>query len=205
MNKKLILPVMILLTILSCKIERLDKARTRDSQKEFSAADYAENFWQTILLNNLQKAVDAKLLVGEIEHNPAGAKKKYAHTLRNGSIYYYFIHGTGYILSIEEDMIRISLNPDGIEPDLAIMTSEIFGNAIRDGAGLLNINDFDKIQNFNDVSNEINKIVIDKVVPTFKNKLVPGDKIAFTGCAEVMDETLDLDPLLLVPVNVEKM
>ncbi|MBN2410617.1 DUF2291 family protein [candidate division KSB1 bacterium] len=205
MNKKLILPVMILLITLSCKIERLDEARRKDTQKEFNAADYAENFWQTILLNNLQKAMDAKLLIKEIEYNPARARKKYAHTLGNSSLYYYFIRGAGYILSIEEDMIRISLNPDGIEPELAIMTSEIYGNAIRDGAGLLNINDFDNIQNFNDISNEINKIVLEKVVPTFKNKLKTGDKISFTGCAEVMDETLDLDPLLLVPVIVEKM
>jgi len=205
MKKILIIPLMILLTALSCTIERLDEARQREAQKEFNAADYAKKFWDATLLNNLHKAVDAALLIRKIENNPAGAKKEYARTPGNSSIYYYFTGGKGYIISIEEGMIYIGLKPGGDEPDLAIVTSEIFGNAIRDGSGLLNINDFDNIQNFNDVSNEINKIVLDKVVPAFNNSLRVGDKITFTGCAEVMDEVLDLDPLLLVPVNVEKL
>jgi len=205
MNKNLILILMIFLATLSCTIERLDEARKREAQKEFNAAIYAENFWNTVLLHNLEKAVDTKLLINEVAFNPEQAKKKFAHTLGQSSIYYYFTGGTGYILSIEEDMIKVSLKPDGNEPDLAIMTSDIFGNAIRDGSGLLNINDFNKIQNFNDISNEINKIVLEKVVPSFKNSLKSGDKIAFTGCVEVMDDVLDLDPILLVPVKVEKL
>ena len=49
-----------------------------------------------------------------------------------------------------------------------IATEFIFGNAVRDATGLININEFKNTMDFNNVSAELNRIIREKVLPQFK-------------------------------------
>ena len=83
------------------------------------------------------------------------------------------------------------------------MTGLVFGNAVRDGTGLLNVNDYPNSQDFNDISAELNKLIETRVQPKLRERAKVGATIRFTGCAEVSDESTDLHLLKLIPIQAE--
>ena len=80
----------------------------------------------------------------------------------------------------------------------------LFGNAIRDGTGLLNVNDYPNSQDFNAISEALNHFVETRVQPQLREIAKVGATIRFVGCAEVNDESTDLKPLRVVPVLAER-
>jgi predicted lipoprotein len=79
----------------------------------------------------------------------------------------------------------------------------LFGNTVRDGTGLLNVNDFPNSQDFNAISEALNHLVETRVQPKLREQAKVGSVVAFAGCAEVNDGSTDLRPLRVVPVSVE--
>ena len=75
-------------------------------------------------------------------------------------------------------------------------------NAVRDGPGMLNVNDYPNSQDFNAISEALNRIVEERVQPKLRKQVKIGATIEFVGCAEVNDEANDLRPLKVVPIQV---
>ncbi len=96
--------------------------------------------------------------------------------------------------------ISIEAPPDS--PEVFIVTRDIFGNAVRDASGLLNIGDFRSTMEFNAISVEINKIIREEVVPEVLREAEVGGSIRFVGAAEVNEENPEISPLHIVPVQV---
>jgi predicted lipoprotein len=110
------------------------------------------------------------------------------------------VKGKGTITSINEDDIAVSL--DSSKQSITVATEYIFGNAVRDATGLININEFNNTMDFNNISAELNKIIREKVLPPFKQQAKKGDRIAFTGAIELNKEHLDLSNIEVMPVRV---
>jgi predicted lipoprotein len=119
-----------------------------------------------------------------------------------GSVYYYFIKGTGRIVSVEKDFVGLSLRDDQPAVQISLATGNIFGNAVRDGTGLLDVNEFANSQDFNAVSSEINRRIEEQVLPDLRQRAAIGAGVRFVGCVEIIEET-DLRPLRIVPFIVE--
>ena len=83
------------------------------------------------------------------------------------------------------------------------MDGLVFGNALRDGTGLLNVNDYPNSQDFNAISEALNHIVETRVLPKLREQAKVGATISFAGCAEVDDESSDLKPLKVIPIQTE--
>src|SRR5439155_18308957 len=113
----------------------------------------------------------------------------------------FLVKGKGTIASINEN--DISVLPDSNKQTITIATEFIFGNAVRDATGLININEFNNTMDFNNVSAEINKIIREKVLPSFKSNAKKGNKIEFVGAIELNKEHLDLSPIEVVPVEIK--
>lgn len=79
----------------------------------------------------------------------------------------------------------------------------MFGNAVRDGSGLLDISDFANVQDFNAISAEINSRVESKVFPLLQANAVVGKVVHFVGATEVADSAGAPSGLQLVPVVIE--
>ena len=73
---------------------------------------------------------------------------------------------------------------------------------MRDGTGLLNVNDFLNSQDFNALSWELNRRIEQQVLPELRKRGEAGTTLRFVGCAEIMDEDTDLHPLRIVPFIV---
>ena len=86
---------------------------------------------------------------------------------------------------------------------MRIATEYIFGNAVRDASGAIDINTFSNSMDFNNVSAEINRIIREKVIPPFRCKVKKGDRVEFTGAIELNQEHLKLDRIEVIPVSLK--
>src|SRR5215471_21076164 len=185
----------------SVYFKKLDEVKASKAASEFNAAQYAQTFWNTKLIPNLNKAIDITKLSTKLSTDAAKTFNNYSHALGIGNLRYFLVSGKGTITSINED--DISVLPDSSKQSIAIATEYVFGNAVRDATGLININEFNNTMDFNNVSAEINKIIREKVLLSFKSNAKKGNKIKFVGAIELNKEHLDLSHVEIVPIEIK--
>jgi predicted lipoprotein len=185
----------------SIYFESLEKVRHKEISMQFNAKVFAINFWENKLLKQLNNAVDAVILLELFSTNMPEAVNRYARTLGVSSQHAYLIKGQGIIKSINSNGLLLSLTT---APNLQLIlaTSEIFGNAVRDATGLLDVSDFPSTMEFNTISVEINQIVLSKVVPLILNQAHEGQIVEFIGATEVNEDNPQINPLRLIPIKI---
>jgi predicted lipoprotein len=181
----------------------LKKAEAERVSAAFDPAQFTEKFWNERLLKSLDQAVPCDVLLLAIQANPGDARKKFSRSLGVSDSYTYFLTGKGRVLSISEDEIALGVTDGATTPEIVLPVGLLFGNAIRDGTGLLNVNDYPNSQDFNGISEALNHIVETQVLPKLGERAKVGAIVRFTGCAEVNDESTDLKPLRVVPIQTE--
>lgn len=181
----------------------LEEAEQKRAAEVFHPEEYVAKFWDERLPKELDKAIEATTLMAAVRKDPNAAKAQYGVTLKAKSEYYYFVRGRGRVVGVEEGFVALSLDSEGSKADVLVTTGPIFSNALRDGTGLIHPSDFHNQQDFNGISQELNRIVEDRVLPPFRDQVDPGDNVEFTGCAEIVVERTDLDPMTIVPIVLE--
>jgi predicted lipoprotein len=174
----------------------------RQQSAVFDTGAFVEKFWNTQLLPAQNRAVDANELLEAFRENPKEAVTRFGHRLGLSSTAGFFVSGNGTIVAVEDRSVSIALNETG-EADVLIETGPVFGNTVRDGSGLLDVNDFPNSRDFNAISSEINRRVEERVFPILKEKAVKGVSVQFAGCVDIADPETDLMPLRLVPIMIK--
>jgi len=192
--------VIVVVAYNSVYFKKLDEVKAARSAKDFNADAYAQTFWSNKLIPNLNKAIDLNQLTALLSNDAEKTFNTYSHALGIGNLRYFLVKGKGTITSINEDDIAVSL--DSSKQSITVATEYIFGNAVRDATGLININEFNNTMDFNNISAELNKIIREKVLPPFKQQAKKGDRIAFTGAIELNKEHLDLSNIEVMPVRI---
>jgi len=192
--------VIVVVAYNSVYFKKLDEVKASKAATEFNAAKYAQTFWSSKLMPDLNKAIDLPQLTSMLSNDATRTFDSYSHALGIGNLRYFLVKGKGTITSINEDDIAVSL--DSSKQSITVATEYIFGNAVRDATGLININEFNNTMDFNNISAELNKIIREKVLPPFKQQAKKGDRIAFTGAIELNKEHLDLSNIEVMPVRV---
>jgi predicted lipoprotein len=187
-----------LIALFSVSIKKLDAVRAERAAGSFDATAYARNYWDHKLLSGLNKAVDLKTLLEKLEKNKDSAFNQYSHALGIGNVRYFLVSDTGTVTDITPDEVVL-------DPNIAIQTEYIFGNAVRDASGLIDINDFRNTMDFNNVSVAINKIIRSEVLPTFRQTVKKGDRIAFTGATQLNSQHLKLDTIKIIPIRIDEL
>jgi predicted lipoprotein len=184
----------------SVYFRKLDAHKATQSANEFSAANYAGEFWNTKLIPNLNKAIELPRLLELLTRDPVKTFDDYSHALGIGNLRYFLVNGKGVVESVQPDDVTVIL-PSG-EQRIVLATEFIFGNAVRDATGLVNINEFSNTMDFNNVSAEINKMIREKVLPPFKQKVKAGHVVEFTGAVELNKEHLNMKNLEVIPIQI---
>jgi len=187
----------------SVYFRKLDEVKASIAAKDFNAAQYAATFWTAKLLPNLNKAIDVARLSSMLRRNPENAFDNYSHALGIGNLRYFLVSGKGTIESINENDVSVLIQTDSTKQKIIIATEYIFGNAVRDATGLIDINEFNNTMDFNNVSAEINKTIREKVLPGFRQQVQKGNTIVFTGAIELNKEHLDLSHIEVLPVEIK--
>ena len=168
----------------------------------FNPAQFAETFWGAQLLPAIAKSVKTETLLPVIQSDAAAAKKKYSRTIGAAENFFYFLSGSGKVVAVSDDEISLNLT-GGTNAEVSLQTGLIFGNALRDGTGLLDANSYPNSQDFNGISEALNHLVETRVLPKLRGQAKVGANISFAGCAEVADESSDLKPLKVIPIQTE--
>ena len=181
----------------------LAQAAREKAAATFNPAAFAEKFWSERMLTSLDTAVKAEVLLPAIRANAAAAKKKFSRSFGVSESYTYFISGTGRVVAVSDDEVLLAVTTGATNAEVSLQTGLLFGNAVRDGTGLLSISDYPDSQDFNGISEALNHIIETRVQPKLREQAKVGATVKFTGCAEVNDEAADLKPLKVVPVRAD--
>jgi len=168
----------------------------------FDPHAFATQFWDHELTAAAERATDATELNTALDRDPKAAVDRWAKRVGLGGIAYFFVKGEGRVVAVEKNTLRIALG-DTDKPFCLVDTGPVFGNALRDGTGLLDMNTFPGSAEFNALSAELNRLVESRVLPLLKGKTTVGRKLRFVGCAEISGNEGDPRPLQLVPFQVE--
>jgi|KBSSwiStaDraftv2_1062776.scaffolds.fasta_scaffold235598_2 predicted lipoprotein len=179
----------------------LERATKEKAAATFDPKEFAGKFWNEQLLTSLHKAVKAEVLLPAIQADASGAKRKFSRSVGVSESYTYFVSGKGRVMEVSSDEISLAITEGATKAEVSLQAGLLFGNAVRDGTGLLNVNDYPNSQDFNGISEALNRIIEERVQPKLRAEAKVGAIIRFVGCAEVNDEAVDLKPLKVVPIQ----
>jgi predicted lipoprotein len=181
----------------------LKAATAEKAAGAFNPTQFAENYWTNQLLPALDQAIKTDVLLPAIQSDPAAARKKFSRHIGLSDTYFYFVSGVGRVVAVSDDEIALAVTAGSTNAEVSLQAGLIFGDAVRDGTGLLNESAYANSQDFNDISAALNHIVETRVLPELRQQAKVGAKISFAGCAEVDDETMDLKPLKVIPIQTK--
>jgi len=187
----------IIILLLSFDVKKLDEYKASHSVKAFSATDYALDVWENKMPVVIKEAPEIISLIDMLETDRETAFESFGRKLGISSTWYFMARGEGIIDSIEDEFLLVDLNGN---LHLQVATSFIFGNAVRDGSGEVDIDDFVNMTDFNNVSVALNNLVKEQVIPGLKKSASPGMKLDFAGAFELNEKTVDLNAIRVIPV-----
>jgi predicted lipoprotein len=184
-------------------VRSLQDVREAEAGKQFDAAEFVDEFWSSKLLPATTEAAAASEVLELIAADLPSVRERFGRTVGVSTSYFLFLQGSGRVVSVSDERIGLAVERESDKAQIVIPLGFVFGNAVRDGTGLLDPSDHPNAQEFNDISAALNGRVETEVLPRLKALASTGTWLRFAGCAEVADEELDLNPLSLVPVYVE--
>lgn len=182
----------------SIYIESLDELKQK-KESNFDFAKYSQDLYQQILSKS--QAVELSQLLSSFATKNHASVAKYGNRLGIGSSAYYLVKCRAKILEIKGDRLKVLAS--GNRP-LEIDTKFIFGNAIRDASGLVKLTDFKTTAEFNKISESLNTIIREKVIPEKLKSLKSGDTIDLICAIKLGEKQQDLLNLNVLPIKISK-
>jgi hypothetical protein len=168
--------------------------------KAFDAAAYANNYFYKQLPAAIDKAPDIDKLITMLKTDTAATFKTYGHALAIGTTRYFLVQGKGTITNIDDNGVWVSTSSGN---SVLLATEYVYGNALRDASGLVDINKFSSTMDLNNIAAEIDKIVRSKILPPVKSELKKGNTIQFTGAVGLNQAHLQMGDIEITPVSLK--
>lgn len=167
----------------------------------FDPVAFATEFWSARLLPAAAGAPELAPLLADLRRDPAAAVSRHGRRVGLGHAAYFFARGTARVTAVERSRLLVEI--DGAV--VAIRTGPVFGNVVRDGCGLLEVNQAPGLAEFNAVSAELNRLVEAQVQPPLRAGVAVGATLVFAGCAEAPETLASAGAPLLtfVPLHAE--
>ena len=201
--KYLLLIVVIgLVAYKSVYVKKLSEMKVAADEK-FDAVAFSKKLWEEKLPARISNAVDLSTFIKVAQSNPADAFSKYSNALGIGNYRYALIRAEGVVTTINEDDITLQVKLNDSLMTTKLATEFIYGNAIRDASGLVDVKDFPNTMDLNNISEELNKMVRKIVLPPFKTTVKKGDKVIVTGAIEIHKEHIKWSELEIIPVQLQ--
>ncbi len=160
----------------------------------------AQKFWNTKLTTPAVPPIDARTLIETLNRNADTAAAKYGRRTGIGGPAFYFLAGVGRVAAIDHSGVWLDLGVPG-PTRLVLPTGPIFGNALRDATGLLDLADFSSLE-FNELGTELNRLAEARAQPALRGDVKVGSTVAFLAAAQADDASGDALVLKLVPISL---
>ena len=186
----------------SVYVKKLSTIKVTTDEK-FDAVSFSKNLWEEKLPAKLDSAVDLAIFIKAAHANPAGAFSKYTNALGIGNYRYALVKAEGTVTEVSEDDIALQIRMGDSLMTAKLATEFIYGNAIRDASGLVEVKNFPNTMDLNNISEELNKMVRKTVLPPFKTSVKKGDKLIVSGAIEIHKEHIKWNELEIIPVKLQ--
>jgi predicted lipoprotein len=198
----LLIVVIALVAYKSVYIKKLSGMKVATDEK-FDAPAFSKKLWEEKLPARINSAVELTIFIKAAQANPADAFSKYTNALGIGNYRYALVKVEGVVTVINEDDIALQIKIGDSLMTAKLATEFIYGNAIRDASGLVDVKDFPNTMDLNNISEELNKMVRKTVLPSFKTVVRKGDKLIVTGAIEIHKEHIKWNELEIIPVQLQ--
>lgn len=182
-----------------------DAARTQSGDGgstptvQFDPSAAARTFWDSVLPEGCSKATALTEILTTQQADPALARSRHGRKAGLGDTYY-FVEGCGRVISREGARARVVI--DGTTDLVELRLGPVFGNTVRDGTGLLDVNQYPGLDEFNALSSSLNALVEQEVLPELRAKAQAGGRVTFVGCAAAPEQVPPAGAPLLVIIPV---
>ncbi|MBN1482875.1 DUF2291 family protein [candidate division KSB1 bacterium] len=183
----------------SVYFEKLDERKAKESMKTFDPKDKAHYFWDNELDKLLASAIDLKLFDSQLVDNPENLTSQHGKAVGITSSYCFLVSGQTKQFLPDSEEIPVEITDGRSEYKLQI--KYIFSNAARDATDYFNIDDFENTMDFNAISTELNKLILQREVSKL-DSLADGDVIKFIGAVEIDPKNIP-DQIAIVPLKIE--
>jgi predicted lipoprotein len=202
----LLVVVIALVGYKSVYFKKLSTIGTEGTEK-FDAVAFTNKLWNEKLPAKLDSAIELFNLIEAIRSNPSAAFQQYSNAIAIGNYRYSLVKFKGEVTGINEDDVVIQYNyTDSLSvltKALPIATEFIYGNAIRDASGLVNVRDFTDATDLNRISEELNKKVKTIIIPPFRKQVKLGDTVAVTGAIKLNKAHIGFFDVEVLPLRIK--
>lgn len=198
----LLIVVVALVAYKSVYIKKLSSIKATTDDK-FDALAFSKKLWEEKLPLRINSAVELTTFIKAAKANPNDAFSKYTNALGIGNYRYALIKAEGVVTDVNEDDITLQIKIGDSLMTAKLATEFIYGNAIRDASGLVDVRDFPNTMDLNNISEELNKMVRNTILPPFKAAVKKGDKLIVTGAIEIHKEHIKWSELEIIPVQLQ--
>ncbi len=183
------------------RVVPLELAHQEQRASAFDAAEHASRFWESKLLPAADRAIELNDLLAALREDAAAARALHGRALGIGGATLFLVRGSGRVAAVGDEAVEVTLD-GGAHATVRLATGLLFGNAVRDATGLLDVSAFPNSQDFNALSTELNLIVETQVAPALRDRAAVGKAIRFAGCAE-LEEGAEPQVLTVIPLRAE--
>jgi predicted lipoprotein len=198
----LIIAVIGLLGYKSVYFKKLSAMKSTTGEK-FDAPAFSKKLWDEKMPAKMDSAVDLSIFINAVTADKENAFKKYSNALGIGNYRYALIKTQATVVAVNEDEIQLQLPVADSVINVVLATEYIYGNAIRDASALVDVKDFPNSSDLSSISEEMNKIVRTRVLPSFKTTVKKGDKLNLTAAVELNIEHIKWTGIELLPVRLQ--
>lgn len=177
----------------------------KEKQQSFDAVAFAKKLWDQQLPAKMDSAVRLTDFMQAVSANQQTAFTKYTNALGIGNYRYALIRVEGQVSKVNEDDLVLQISAGDSSLTVTLATEYIYGNAIRDASGLVDVKDFPNSAELNSISEELNKTVRTTLLPAFRQQVKTGDKVAIVAAVEFNQEHVKWNQMELLPVRLQIM
>jgi predicted lipoprotein len=201
--KNSILLILLFITCYNAVYFKKLNAITKEGGQKFDANAYAASLWNTKMPGVIDAAIGLDQLLQSIKSDADQAFEKNTHALAIGNYRYAMVKMTGTVVAVHEDDFIIETDIAGSKKQLLVTTEFIYGSAIRDASGLIDVKDFTNASDLNSIAEALNVTVKKTVIEPARKNLVTGVKLNLVAAVELNKENIVLDQLVLLPVQIK--
>jgi predicted lipoprotein len=184
------------------RIESLSEKKSQELSNEYNAVDLVEAFWRNELSERISNAGKFEDFYDAFSEDPSDAMERFGNKVGLNSKYHFMLRLRAVIIAADKNSVILRpVHSD--EVFIEVHRGPLFGNAVRDGSGVFDVEYFADSRTFNQVSEELNKRVEQEVLPGFFKESKAGNEMVTVGCFSVSNNASDIKSLKWIPLSLK--